>query len=229
MSAEKSSLACLWSCFTFSWKCLRESSMPWRICSWGSDTQGGVSETRVASSFLLQVLRYLVPILSWNLPCFTQKTHTHTHTHTLVCIHILHPLCLSDIFFWPQGWENSGLRKLEGSERKLRQSCKGQHFVTWCYVVSCHSGTRSCLTLCHPMDCNTPGFPVFHPHGFYIHWNRVGNSIAVYAHGVCVLSKPSSLKRRQTRIRGLAGDALGAVTWIACPSRIMGPCLLAPG
>ena len=46
------------------------------------------------------------------------------------------------------------------------------------------------------MDCSAPGFPVFDPHGFYTHWNRVGNSIALYAHGVCVLSKPQFLKKK---------------------------------
>ena len=33
------------------------------------------------------------------------------------------------------------------------------------YLHSCHSCcsvARSCLTLCNPMDCSTPGFPVLH-------------------------------------------------------------------
>ena len=123
-------------------------------------------------------------------------THAHTHTHSRVCIHILYPLRLSDTFSWPQGWENSGLRKLEGSERKLRQSWEGRQFVTWWYVVFCCSGSQSCLTLCDPVDYNIPGFPVLHPHGFYIHWNRVGRSIALYAHGVYVFSKPPFLKKK---------------------------------
>ena len=42
--------------------------------------------------------------------------------------------------------------------------------LTWC----CCSVTRSCLTLCNPMDCNTPGFPVLqHLPEFaqtHIHW-----------------------------------------------------------
>ena len=42
--------------------------------------------------------------------------------------------------------------------------------LNWC----CHSVTRSCLTLCNPMDCNTPGFPVLqHLPEFaqtHIHW-----------------------------------------------------------
>ena len=33
-----------------------------------------------------------------------------------------------------------------------------KHFVSIC----CCSVTQSCLTLCHPMDCSTPGFPVLH-------------------------------------------------------------------
>ena len=30
------------------------------------------------------------------------------------------------------------------------------------FVVVCHSGAQSCPTLCDPMDCSTPGFPVLH-------------------------------------------------------------------
>ena len=29
-------------------------------------------------------------------------------------------------------------------------------------ISSCHSVAQSCLTLCNPMDCSTPGFPVLH-------------------------------------------------------------------
>ena len=29
-------------------------------------------------------------------------------------------------------------------------------------VICCCSVAKSCLTLCNPMDCSTPGFPVFH-------------------------------------------------------------------
>ena len=31
------------------------------------------------------------------------------------------------------------------------------------YSCCCCSATKLCLTLCNPMDCNTPGFPVPHP------------------------------------------------------------------
>ena len=40
----------------------------------------------------------------------------------------------------------------------------------------CHSVTQSCLTLCDPMDCSTPGFPVHHhlPEfaQTHVHWNQ---------------------------------------------------------
>ena len=39
--------------------------------------------------------------------------------------------------------------------------------------------TESCLTLCHPMDCTTPGFPVHHqlPELTQTHVHRVGDAI----------------------------------------------------
>ena len=30
------------------------------------------------------------------------------------------------------------------------------------FTTCCHSVAQSCLTLCGPMDCSTPGFPVLH-------------------------------------------------------------------
>ena len=32
----------------------------------------------------------------------------------------------------------------------------------WQATVQCSSVAQSCLTLCDPMDCSTPGFPVHH-------------------------------------------------------------------
>ena len=54
----------------------------------------------------------------------------------------------------------------------------------------CCSVTQLCLTLCDPMDCSTPGFPVLHHllkfAQIYIHW--VGDAIQPS----CPLSSPSS-------------------------------------
>ena len=32
----------------------------------------------------------------------------------------------------------------------------------WCCCLCCCSVTQSCVILCDPMDCSTPGFPVLH-------------------------------------------------------------------
>ena len=41
------------------------------------------------------------------------------------------------------------------------------------------SGTQSCLTLCDPMDCSTPGLPVHHqlPELTQTHAHQVGDAI----------------------------------------------------
>ena len=35
-------------------------------------------------------------------------------------------------------------------------------FFSDALMFSCCSVAQSCLTHCNPMDCSTPGFPVFH-------------------------------------------------------------------
>ena len=40
-------------------------------------------------------------------------------------------------------------------KRVMRRN--GGDSVQHCYLVA-----KLCLTLCHPMDCSTPGFPVLH-------------------------------------------------------------------
>ena len=52
----------------------------------------------------------------------------------------------------------------------------------WCsvwWIGSVSSVAQSCLTLCDPMDCSTPGFPVHHqlPEFAQTHVHRVGDAI----------------------------------------------------
>ena len=49
------------------------------------------------------------------------------------------------------------------------------HPCSCCYC----SVTKSCLTLCDPMDCSTPGFPVFHylPEFAQTHVHWIGDAI----------------------------------------------------
>ena len=52
-----------------------------------------------------------------------------------------------------------------------------------CHIISlhicCRSLTQSCLTLCSPMDCSTPGLPVHHqlPEFTQTHVHRVSDAI----------------------------------------------------
>ena len=43
----------------------------------------------------------------------------------------------------------------------------------------CYSVTTSCPTLCEPVDCSTPGFPVYHqlPEFVQVHVHRVGDAV----------------------------------------------------
>ena len=45
--------------------------------------------------------------------------------------------------------------------------------------VQFSSAAQSCLTLCDPMDCSTPGLPVYHqlPEFTQTHVHRVGDDI----------------------------------------------------
>ena len=63
----------------------------------------------------------------------------------------------------------------------------------------CFSVTQLCLTLCNPMDCSTPGFPVLHhlPElaQIYVHWVDDINpiiSFSVIAFSSCLQSFPAS-------------------------------------
>ena len=50
------------------------------------------------------------------------------------------------------------------------------YFVFYMLISSV---TQSCLTLCNPMDCSTPGLPVHHqlPEFTQTHVHRVGDAI----------------------------------------------------
>ena len=57
---------------------------------------------------------------------------------------------------------------------------KGFMCSTSCFLVLCwYWVTKSCLTLCNPMDCSTPGSPVLHylPKFAQIHVHWVGDTI----------------------------------------------------
>ena len=49
------------------------------------------------------------------------------------------------------------VRVLGGIQWVGQQAMVNSNFLSCCCSV-----TQSCLTLCSPMDCSTPGFPILH-------------------------------------------------------------------
>ena len=76
------------------------------------------------------------------------------------------------------------------------------------------SVTQSCPTLCSPMDCSTPGFPVHHqlPELAQTHVHRVGYAIQPSLH----LSSPSALPSVFPSISGFSSDSVLSIRWPKC-------------
>ena len=94
------------------------------------------------------------------------KSSHHTQIHTRVCevLEVLTNLLMVTI---PQYMQKSG-----------------HHFVHFRLIQPCisfqfSSAAQSCLTLCHPMNCSTPGLPVHHqlPDLAQTHVHRVSEAI----------------------------------------------------
>ena len=77
------------------------------------------------------------------------------------------------------------------------------HVYVWLnpFTVQFSSVAQLCLTLCDPMDCSTPGFPVHHqlPELTQTHAHRVGDAIQP-SHP---LSSPSPPALNLSQHRGL--------------------------
>ena len=89
---------------------------------------------------------------------------SYIYIYICVFVHIgeghSHPLQYSCL-------ENShGQRNLMGyspwGHKELDMTERLSTYVYVCVCLYSCSVTQSCLTLCHPMDCSTPGFPVLH-------------------------------------------------------------------
>ena len=67
------------------------------------------------------------------------------------------------------------IRKSEQAQRHVNRETLKCHYCCYCYC----SVAKSCLTLCDPMDCSKPGFPVLHYllefAQIHVHW--VGDAI----------------------------------------------------
>ena len=85
----------------------------------------------------------------------------------------------------------------------------------WC-IVTCCLVTRSCLTLCDPTDCSTPGFPVLHhlPElaQTHVHWvsDAIQPSQPVVPFSSCLQSFPASGSFPMSRLFTSGGQSIGA-------------------
>ena len=97
-----------------------------------------------------------------------------------------------------QCWHKTCRQMLRVAIFTINKNWKGEKKKAYC----CFSVTKSCLTLCDPMDCSTPGFPVLHclPEfaQTYVHW--VSNAIQP-SHP---LLRPSPLALNLSQHQGLS-------------------------
>ena len=113
-------------------------------------------------------------------------------------------------------WSLSGLGLLRGFGVCLRRwwsrSVSGGMLLQWRWrlLFSCWVA-QSCPTLCDPMDCSTPGFPVLHqlPEFTQTHVHWIGDVI----HPSCPLSSPSSLLSVFPSIRIFFNELALCIKW----------------
>ena len=89
----------------------------------------------------------------------------------------------------------------------------GCHFLLQCMKVKSESEVaQSCLTLCDPMDCSTPGLPVHHQFLEFAqtHVHRVGDAIQP-SHP---LSSPLLLPPIPSSIRVFSNESVLRIRWL---------------
>ena len=93
------------------------------------------------------------------------------------CFAFCHPRLDYILYKWNHKWNHTDCTTMN-TTRPQRISTLNIHWKDWCWSSStlatwfvvastvlwlcCSSVAQACLTVCDPMDCLTPGFPVFH-------------------------------------------------------------------
>ena len=112
----------------------------------------------------------------------------------------------------PRGAWNTTVYGVAKSRTQLRWLSTHIHepFDTW-YQFSL---VQSCLTLCNPMDCGTPGFPALHqlPELTQTHVHRVGDAIQ-FSHPLSSLLLPPSVF---PSIRVFSNESVLRIRWPKC-------------
>ena len=134
------------------------------------------------------------------------EKHTHTHTSptnfaSLILLkYLYHNIWgyqneeVNFIHSWAiQFWRGRGEIVSASSSKFFSFATIFSDFQKLCFMSCCFSVSKSCSTLCEPMDCSIPGFPVLHhlpelaqPH---VHW--VGDDIQ--PHPLLSSSPPTSV------------------------------------
>ena len=110
----------------------REVPMSFSVCFWGITDL----EHCVSSQVHNIIIQYFCPL------------QNNYYGESSYCLSLYKDLCLLA--------GGPSINKLEGGFQNV--TC--QHWCPCSRICCCCSVTKSCLTLCNPMDCSTPGFPV---------------------------------------------------------------------
>ena len=78
--------------------------------------------------------------------------------------------------------------------------------------LCCCSVAKLCTTLCDPMDCSTPGFPVFHSHP-WSWWCHLAISSSVIPFSSCFQSFPASVSFPVSWLFISGGQSIRASAW----------------
>ena len=99
----------------------------------------------------------------------------------------------------------------------LKRDCNDSHTMLWIYFCCCcYWVTKSCPTLCNPMDCSTLGFPVFHclrvssnssPFSWWCH-PTISPSATPFS--FCLQSLPASGSFPMGQLFSSGGQSIGA-------------------
>ena len=99
------------------------------------------------------------------------------------------------------------LKFLKSSQMKI---------MSWLYLYCCCSVSKSSLTLCNPMNCSTPGFPVLHYLPEFAHscalsrWCHPTVSSSVATFSSCPQSLPASGSFPMSQLFTSGGQSIGA-------------------
>ena len=104
---------------------------------------------------------------------------------------------------------NQTLRWLIHNTDKYWKCCTAKTNII--FLKNCCSILQSCLTLCDPMECNTPGFPVFQhlPEFIQTHVHWVGDAIQLSR----PLSSPSPPAFNLFQHQGLSQKVSSSHQW----------------